>query len=71
MEPARNRFSIGDRVVYSLKGLGTLHPRRPDSQGKIVGFSAYGVRVLWDHRKTPQGLHMDFVEHLTRPSAGA
>jgi hypothetical protein len=73
MEPARDRFKIGDRVVYSLKGLEWLDPRRPDSQGKIVGFSAspYSVRVLWDHRKTPHGLHMDFVKCLPRPSAVA
>lgn len=65
MSTAEKKFKIGDKVVWSVRGLGQLHPRTPTDHGKVIGYSSVlSVWVQWASRKTKQSLHVSFVEKL-------
>lgn len=71
MKPARDLFTVGQRVKPTEEGLrrhlwNRYRGVEPiDKRGRVVGFSSTRpttVRVQWDGNKTSQNVHVDFVE---------
>jgi hypothetical protein len=69
LNPAREKFQKGDRVQQNadcprsarLKRDGVFH------QGTVIGFGREGdtVHVRFDHRKTVETYHMDFLDKVS------
>lgn len=57
----RRRFPIGTTVRMNRRGEQQF-PRYAGKRGKVVGYSS-GVspKVLWEHRRTADGWHEDFL----------
>lgn len=60
----RERFVVGDRVIYSDFGLERLG--RDQREGEVVAFCEldHCVRVLWDGRKTSVRLAHSFLRKV-------
>ena len=64
---AAERFTKGQRVQYSTKGLAQLQVRQ--SPGTVTGFGRQDhlVRVKHDGITEVQTYHQDFIEPLSKP----